>query len=90
MGRYIVTLCCVFHFSHALTATCNSLEAHPPAYPYTHTSTQVTAVQRTLVLELLKSSNFSRLLNAVHECRNLLENSRLTEEADEGGAVEVS
>lgn len=37
---------------------------------------QVVLVQRLLVSELLKASNFSRLLSAVQECRALLEHSR--------------
>ncbi|GIL73346.1 hypothetical protein Vretifemale_3533 [Volvox reticuliferus] len=35
-------------------------------------NTQLTAVQRQVVTEMLKSSNFSRLLSAVQECRSLL------------------
>ncbi len=42
---------------------------------------QVVVVQRALVTELLKSSNFSRLLSAVQECRALLEHSRGEEAA---------
>lgn len=49
---------------------------------------QLTAVQRQLVIEMLKSSNFSRLLSAVQECRSLLiYSSRRSSQMVESGAI---